>query len=113
MRDEAPEVWQGICAVVRELNGLMPYLTARKTAHDDIAAPGPLRTWTREADGTRVLAVVNITDPPAEAALDLTSFGVDEVRERGTGAAVRLRDGQLTIDFGAHEVKVYEWDVQP
>ena len=113
MQDEAPDVWQGICEVLGELNELMPYLTARRTERDDIAAPGSLRVWTREANGTRVLAVVNISDEPAEAPLDLTAYGVEGVRERGTGAAVSLQDGQLMVDLGGHEVELYEWDVQP
>ena len=32
MQRQAPTVWRSLCEVVQELNGLMPFLVARRTA---------------------------------------------------------------------------------
>ena len=92
---DAPDVWRGICATVHELQGLMPFLTARSRPEDTIDVRDPLAAWSRQAGGRRVLAVVNTSDKPATLSLDLGAFG------QSTWAAA----------FGGHEVKVRTWRV--
>ena len=110
MQRDAPEAWRGICSVVSELNSLMPWLTALRTADDVVAVPDPLRAWTREADGVRVLVVVSTQEVAASAEVDLTAFGTDTVCLRGSDEEAALGEGVLTAELPPHGVLVYEWD---
>ncbi len=109
MQRDAPEVWQGLCETVQELRSLMLFLVARRTPEDEVTVPGPLRAWSRAADGDRVLALVNTSDETTEAEVDLSSFGVAEIRERPSGDVVAVEDGKLTASFEPYEVKLYQW----
>ena len=111
LRNDAPKVWKGLCDVVHELNGLMPYLVARRTA-DPPEVPEPFRTWSRRSGGQRVLAIVNSSAKPATLHLDLGHWRVSTLRLRRTGKAVALLDGKLTAAFEPHEVRVYEWQTR-
>lgn len=66
---QAPTVWQGICETVQELNRLQSFLIAPRAPADDLALPAPFRSWSRAADGKRVLAVVNASDEPSRLVL--------------------------------------------
>jgi len=106
--EDSPTVWAGLVATVQELRGLMPWLVAEPRPRDSIEVADPFRTWSRVADGTRVLAVVNVSPTPARLDLDLSRFDVGEIALRG-GAALELEDGRLRCEFRAYEVRVYEW----
>jgi hypothetical protein len=109
MQKDAPEVWRGLCDTVQELRSLTPFLVARRTPADEVTVADPLRAWSRTAGGDRVLALVNTGDEAAEAKVDLTSFGVAEIRQRPDGNMVTLTNGKLTASFEPYEVKLYEW----
>ena len=106
---DAPEVWQGICATGQELRSLMPFLVARRTPEDLLDAPEPFVTWSRQANGKRVLAIVNTSPVPQTLSLNLHPFGVQSIKVRSNGTPVRLKEGELVGEFRGHEVKVYQW----
>ncbi len=105
---DAPEVWEGICDTVQELRGLMPYLVARRSPQDDLEVPDPLRAWSREADGKRVLALVNTTDAACDVEVDLSSLNVRYPKEVGDPEAEELAPGKVGMSFGPYEVRLYE-----
>ena len=107
--EQSPSVWKGVVRVSHELKELEPFLEAPASGRDAFDAPDPLMAWTREANGKRVMALVNPVVEGMEAAVDLSKFGVGEVIDRGTGTPVSLKDGRFTASWGAHEVKVLEW----
>ena len=110
MQKDAPEVWQGICDTVQELRALTPWLVARETEQDTLQVPEPLRAWTRETEGKRVLALVNASEEPVEAEVDLSAFAVGEVTDRCSGERTAVRDGRLQVRFEGLGVKVVEWE---
>lgn len=59
VREDSPEVWQGIGATVRELRSLMPWLLAEATPADELRLPSPLRGWSRAVAGERLVVLVN------------------------------------------------------
>ena len=109
IQKQAPTVWRGVCDTVGELNGLMPFLVARRAPRDAVVVPEPFRTWSREAGGNRVLAVINTAAGPADIALDLSPFGAREVSLRPGRQPVTLENAKLSTSFEPHEVKVYQW----
>ena len=109
IRRDAPDVWKGICATGQELRGLTPFLVARRTPEDALDAPEPFVTWSRQANGKRVLAIVNTSSETATLSLDLTRFGRGSVTLRSSGRQTPLREGKLEAEFAAHGVRVYEW----
>ncbi|MBN2309412.1 MAG: hypothetical protein JXR94_10605 [Candidatus Hydrogenedentes bacterium] len=106
--EDAPEVWRGICDTVQELNGLMPYLLARRTPEDALDVPEPLLAWTRRADGRRVLALVNTGDAPCDVEVDLSPLAVDSFAGAGETGAAPLEPGRNALHFAPYEVKLYE-----
>jgi len=112
MQQHAPTVWKGLCDVVHELQGLMPFLVARRTA-EPTQAPEPFRLWTREAGGQRVLAVINASPKPAKAVIDLSQYRVERVLRRRTGQGVLVVGGRIAASFEPYEVRVYQWAVAP
>ncbi len=111
---DAPNVWGGIEATVRELNDLMPYLVAERTDADDVAVPDPLRAWSRAANGKRVLIVVNPTEETVRCEVDLPEFGRDGTIYlfNADGIIEADGDGPLACTLTPHEVEIYEWRVQ-
>jgi len=114
IRKQAPEVWRGLCKIVKELRGLTDFLIARHSTDDKIVTPEPFRTWSRQSAGRRVLAVVNTSKNSEKIDLDLSHFGQKQIHVRiGDEPALlpemSLTDGKLTATFGPHEVRIYEW----
>ena len=110
MQKSAPEVWQGICDTVQELRALTPWLVARETEKDRLQVTEALRAWTREVEGKRVLALVNVSEEPVAAEVDLSAFGVGEVTDRSSGEKTAAQEGRLQVRFEGLEVKVVEWE---
>ncbi len=110
IQSDAPEVWRGICDTVQELRALSPWLVAGETEKDALQVPEPLRAWTRESDGKRVVALVNVSEEPVEADVDLSAFGVREVTERSSGEKAAVQDGRLQVRLEGLGVKVVEWE---
>jgi hypothetical protein len=108
MREDAPEVWQGIVDTVQELRSLEPWLAARRSANDEVTAPDPFRTWSRSADGVRKLAVVNSSDEPATLDLYLGDYGIPSV-QGPEEERISLEEGTLHAEFAPLEVRIYEW----
>ena len=84
----------------------------RRTPRDAVVVPEPFRTWSREAGGNRVLAVINTAARPADIALDLSPLGAREVSLRPGRQPVTLVGGKLAASFEPHEVKVYQWPIR-
>ena len=61
---EMPVVWEGLKTVVQETRELEPWLLTMPSEADRIDLPEPLRGWSREHGGVRVLAIANPTDKP-------------------------------------------------
>jgi hypothetical protein len=59
VREDSPEVWQGICTTVRELRSRLPWLLAEAGPGDDIKVPAPLRVWSRSVAGQRLVVLIN------------------------------------------------------
>lgn len=108
MIEDAPTVWQGLVRTVHEFHELMPWLTAHHRDADRIAVEEPFRTWSRLADGRRLLAVINTADEVASVDLDLSQFEVEDIRRRG-GDAVSLDGGHLRAQFEPLQVRLYVW----
>ncbi|MGM0493250.1 MAG: hypothetical protein ACQER1_09900, partial [Armatimonadota bacterium] len=109
MSEDAPEKWAGIVDTVQLLNDLMPWLTAERTAADQMDAPEPFRVWTREADGTRVVAVINGSEEPAQLDVPLPDGTEGRLLDFETGEAVALEGGALRTTFEPWEVRIYRW----
>jgi hypothetical protein len=105
---DAPHVWKGICDTVRELRGFMPYLVARREPPDDLQVPEPLRAWTRQADGKRILALVNTADAPCQTEVDLSSLQVQRLEEVGKTGGKALTPGKAPLAFEPYEVRLFE-----
>ncbi|MGI5818334.1 MAG: hypothetical protein ACOX9R_09560 [Armatimonadota bacterium] len=107
--DDAPEKWQGIVDTVQLLNEMMPWLTAERTAADEMVAPEPFRVWSREADGVRLVAVINDSDEDAQLRVPLPEGTAGRLLDYETGEAVELPGGELQAEFAPWEVKIYRW----
>ncbi|MFA9480288.1 hypothetical protein ACERK3_18600 [Phycisphaerales bacterium AB-hyl4] len=110
IRLDAPAVWDGIVRTSHELDSLQPYLVQPKADADVLELDEPLLAWTREVDGRRVMAVINTQIDPVSATINLSQFGVDTIHARESGEAVAVKDGQLSLSFESHQVRVFEWD---
>lgn len=106
VKEDSPEVWAGIKSTVRELRSLMPWLLAEPSAADEISLPPPLRGWSRIAEGTRLLALVNSGPEPATLALDLTPWNATTATDHETGETMPLQDGRTTLEFAPHQVRL-------
>lgn len=109
IRDDAPQKWAGIVETVQLLHKLMPWLTAEPTADDEMAAPEPLRVWSREVDGVRVVAVVNASDEVTELRAPMEDGAEGRLLDFESGVAVELVDGQLQARLEPWEVRIYRW----
>ncbi|MFW5868438.1 MAG: hypothetical protein ACOCX2_11515, partial [Armatimonadota bacterium] len=107
--EDAPEKWQGIVDTVQLLNELEPWLTAPRTAADEMQAPEPFRVWTREADGTRIVAVINGSEDEADLRVRLPEGAAGRLRDFETDEAVELPGGELRATFAPWEVRIYRW----
>lgn len=111
MKEDAPEKWAGIVETVQLLNALQPWLTARGTDGDAVEVAEPFRAWSRVADGTRVMAVVNTAADAAQLSVDLAALGAQDVQDFETGEAVALTGTRLIVQLAPHEVRIYRWNV--
>ena len=68
IRQDAPEVWGGVCRMVKELKSLEPYMTTPRPADiSGLKLPSPFFYWLRKnAQGQYLLAVINAEKEAAE-----------------------------------------------
>lgn len=107
--DDAPEKWAGIVDTVQLLNELMPWLAAECMPEDAMEAPEPFRVWSREHDGSRVVAVINGSEEEATLHAPVPEGGQGRLLDFETGEAVELADGELRAQFAPWEVRIYRW----
>lgn len=100
VQEDSPEVWQGICATVRELRALMPWLLAETGPADTLAGPAPLRLWSRAVSGQRVIVIIN----PENRDLRLTATELPEAVRK----AVTDPGNEVTQDGAAWVFRPYQ-----
>ena len=109
MVEDAPTVWNGIVATSQLLKSLEPWLVALPKAEDkSIQVSEPLRVWTREVDGKRLLILVNTGKKSESIDLDLGAFNSKTVTNFETGAEVALAEGRLKAEIGPQQVAIYQ-----
>lgn len=99
VKEDSPEVWSGICATVKELRSLMPWLVAEPAPGDALAVPAPLRVWSRTVGNRRVVVLIN----PEERELRLNAVDLPEA----VRAAAAVPGSEVPKDGTAWVFKPY------
>jgi hypothetical protein len=110
IQKHAPVTWQGVVDTVQTLNRLMPFLVAEETEADALRVVQPLRSWSRNVDGQRVVVLINTAEDTITARVDLNQFAASRIYDDSDGSPITLEEGQLRTEFAPYEVKVYRLD---
>ena len=109
MVEDAPTVWNGIVETSKLLKRLEPWLVASPKAEDkSIKVREPFCVWTREADGKRLLVLVNTGKKSESIDLNLGAFKPKAVTNFETGAEVALAEGCLKAEIAPQQVVIYQ-----
>ncbi|NLG13991.1 MAG: hypothetical protein GX561_07285 [Lentisphaerae bacterium] len=74
MKIHSPVQWAEVCSTVKELNGLLEYLTGRHVELD-LKLPEGIYHWCKRSDdGKQALGLVNSLDKPMEVKVDIPGF---------------------------------------
>ncbi len=97
VKEDSPEVWEGIKKTVSELRELMPWLVAEPTSQDTLTVPAPVRCWSRSIDNKRVIILINPEDEEREVAVGEMAEPIQKMLGNGTESKLR---------FAPHEVRI-------
>ncbi|MBN2449308.1 MAG: hypothetical protein JXR77_02900 [Lentisphaeria bacterium] len=104
VKEDSPEVWNGIRETVRELREFMPWLLAEPTPGDTLRVPAPLRSWSRLARGERLVVLINPEDRPVQ---------VPAAEMHELAAAFPGGPGDAMISLAPYEVRSARFRVAP
>ncbi|MBN1553560.1 MAG: hypothetical protein JXA11_02360 [Phycisphaerae bacterium] len=98
IQKDTPKIWENLIRVVGELRSLQPFLPAGTRSEP---VPEPLRSWSAEANGQKILTLINPQDKTASVpASRLKQLLPPNQIEENT-----------QLEFAPHEVKVFRWDI--
>ena len=106
IKNDAPEIWNSICGVVKELNTLKPFLTAyadKKSPN----VPSGFKLWTRKAGGKRVFAIINYHNKPQLFKWSLPWKNGGILKSFPNNKKISLAKNKFNLKFNPLEVKVF------
>lgn len=107
LKNQAPKVWNGLIKVIKELNGIMPYLLSTDKTYYKFDRLFNLEAWSSIYNGKKLFTIINTSENSFEINISLSKIEFNQLINIDTSTIFNKESNVLKCKFYPYEVKVF------